>query len=224
MQQNNKSQYADFIIEAIGVMSVQDKPALLEILQRNGSLVTDESTEAEILDASIKAIRDNKNFRNDIQEYLTIALQNEANSEDKNFANAVNPVKPKIDLSAVTKASTKGQGWSKVKAGIGNFFGAIFTKENISTGIGLGMGYLGTKLNANAQRGSNQQAIDYERAKAEASAQEAKRLEAEGLLAQMKSTVIGTDGKTKKWVLPVVIISGVAVVGTILYFALRKRQ
>jgi hypothetical protein len=206
MAQINQNEYADFIVESLGVMVVEDKPALLDILQRNGSLVTDESSEAEILDASIKAIKDNKNFRKDIQDYLSIVLQSEDDGANSSFANS------------------KGEGWKKVKTGLGSFAKQLFSKENVTAGIGLGMGYLGARLNSNATKSSNQQAIDYERAKAEASAQETKRLETEGLLAQMKSTVVGSDGKTKNWVLPVAIIGGVAVIGTILFFVLRKKQ
>ena len=205
MAQINQNQYADFIVESLGVMVVEDKPSLLDILQKNGSLVTDESSESEILDASLKAIKDNKNFRKDIQDYLSIALQSEDDSENSSFSNA------------------KGDGWKNLKKGLGSFAKTLFSKENVTAGIGLGMGYLGTRLNANASKSSNQQAIDYERAKAEASAQETKRLETEGLLAQMKSSVTTPDGKTKGWVLPVAIIGGVAVIGTILYFVLRKK-
>jgi hypothetical protein len=218
MTQINQNEYADFIVESLGVMVVEDKPALLDILQRNGSLVTDESSEAEILDASLKSIKDSKNFRQDIADYLSIALQSEDDGENSSFVNK------------------KGEGWAKVGSSLkglfakkkdgsafGNTLRNIFSKENIQTGVGIGMGYLGARLNSNATKSSNQQAIDYERVKAEASAQETKRLEAEGILAQMKSTVVGTDGKTKKWVLPVAIIGGVAVIGTILFFVLRKK-
>lgn len=203
MAQFTKNQYADAVVEAIGVMSVEDKPALVDILKRNGSMVTELSTEDEILDASFKALKDNKNFRKDIQDYLVSALSSVQDS-NSNFAN--------------------GDGGKKVLEtlkGVGN---AIFSKENISTAVGLGMTYASMRLNSNAQRSTNQQAIDFERAKAETAMAEAKRLENEGLLAQMKSGFIGSDGKRKGWVLPVAIIGGVAVIGTILYFALRKRQ
>jgi hypothetical protein len=205
MAQFTKNQYADAVVKAIGVMSVEDKPALVDILKRNGSMVTELSTEDEILDASFKALKDNKNFRKDIQDYLIVALSS-VDDNNTNFSNK------------------GGVGWAKFKAGLGNLGKTIFSQENIATAVGLGMTYAATTMNANAQRGSNQQAIDFERAKAETAMAEAKRLETEGLLAQMKSAVVGTDGKRKGWVLPVVIIGGVAVVGTILYFVLRKRN
>ena len=167
MAQFTKNQYADAVVEAIGVMSVEDKPALVDILKRNGSLVTELSTEDEILDASFKALKDNKNFRREIQDYLVTALSS-VDDETSNFSNG------------------KGAGWAKFKAGLGNLGKTIFSQENISIAVGLGMTYASTRLNANAQRGSNQQAIDYERAKAETAMAEAKRLENEGLLAQMK--------------------------------------
>jgi hypothetical protein len=206
MEQAEKNLYADTIVESIGVMVVEDRPALLDMLQRNGSLVSDDSTDEEIIDASIKAIKDNKNFRKEIQDYLTIVLESEDDGSNSEFSNA------------------KGEGWKKVKTGLGSFGKQLFSKENISAYIGLGMGYLGARLQNNAQKSSNQQAIEYEKAKAEAAAQEARRLEQEGLLAQMKTPFVDSSGKTKGWVLPVAIIGGVAVIGTILYFVLRKRQ
>jgi hypothetical protein len=86
MAQITKDQYADAIIEAIGVMSVEDKPALVDILKRNGSMITEMSTEGEILDASLKALKDNKNFRRDIQDYLVIALSS-VDDDTANFSN-----------------------------------------------------------------------------------------------------------------------------------------
>ena len=52
MAQITKDQYADAIIEAIGVMSVEDKPALVDILKRNGSMITEMSTEARLMGES----------------------------------------------------------------------------------------------------------------------------------------------------------------------------
>lgn len=207
MAQFTKDQYADAVVQAIGIMSIEDKPALVDILKRNGSLITELSSEDEILDASLKALKDNKNFRRDIKDYLIVALSS-AQDEGANFSNF-----------SFKNLFAKKEGGS----GFGNALRTIFSQENISTAVGLGMTYVGARINANAQRGTNQQAIDYEKAKAESAMAEAKRLETEGLLAQMKSTVIGSDGKRKGWVLPVAIIGGVAIVGTILYFALRKK-
>lgn len=217
MAQFTKNQYADIVVEGIGIMAIEDKPALVDILKRSGSLVTELSTTDEILDASFKSLKDNKNFRKEIQDYLTIALSS-AEDEQNNFSNGTGqPSKVGTYLKGVFGKKEGGSGF-------GNALRSIFSQENISTAVGLGMTYASTRLNANAQKGSNQQAIDFERAKAETAMAEAKRLETEGLLAQMKSAVVGTDGKRKGWVLPVVIIGGVAVVGTILYFVLRKRN
>jgi hypothetical protein len=205
MEQNIKNQYADAVVEAIGIMAIEDKPALVDILKRSGSMITESSTTDEILDASFKALKDSKTFRKDVQDYLTDALSS-TDDGNSNFSNK------------------GGAGWGKVKKALGSFGSSLFSKENVSTMIGLGMAYAGARLQNNAQRSSNQQAIDFEKAKAETAMAEAKRLETEGLLAQMKSTVIGADGKRRGWVLPVAIIGGVAVIGTILYFVLRKRN
>jgi hypothetical protein len=170
-------------------------------------MVTELSTEDEILDASFKALKDNKNFRKDIKDYLIVALSS-VQDEGANFSNF-----------SFKNIFAKKEGGS----GFGNALRTVFSQENIATAVGLGMTYAGNRMNANAQRGSNQQAIDFERAKAETAMAEAKRLETEGFLAQMKASVVGTDGKRKGWVLPVAIIGGVAVIGTILYFVLRKK-
>jgi hypothetical protein len=205
MAQFNKDQYADAIVEAIGVMSVEDKPALVDILKRNGSMITEMSTEDEILDASFKALKDSKNFRKDLQDYLVDALGS-------------------VDDGTTNFSNKGGVGWGKFKTALGNFGKSVFSQENISTAVGLGMTYASTRLNANAQRGTNQQAIDFEKAKAETAMAEAKKLETEGLLAQVLGQKTAGEVKKKKWILPVVIVGGVAVVGTILYFVLRKRN
>jgi hypothetical protein len=153
----------------------------------------------------LKALKDNKNFRRDIQDYLVIALSS-VDDDTANFSNK------------------GGVGWGKVKTALGNFGKSVFSQENISTAVGLGLAYAGNRLNANAQKTTNQQAIDFERAKAESAMAETKRLETEGLLGQMKSGFVTKDGKRRGWVLPVAIIGGVAVIGTILYFVLRKRN
>ena len=65
------NQVSDFITEAIGIMSVDDKPTLVAMLERNGSLnITDESTQEEILDATFKAIQNSPKFRFELTEYL----------------------------------------------------------------------------------------------------------------------------------------------------------
>jgi hypothetical protein len=107
-------------------------------------------------------------------------------------------------------------------AGSGSFFGnlgrTIFSKENIDTAIKSGISIAATKLAANASKGSEQNAIQYETQKAQTAA-------AEELAANAKKAAAEAGaGKspTPTWVLPVSIGAGVLVLGTIVYFIVKK--
>ena len=67
-QQLSEQELSDLVVSAVGVMSVEDKPTLVSLLQKSGSLVTDLNTQGEILDATFKSIRDSQQFRNDLFE------------------------------------------------------------------------------------------------------------------------------------------------------------
>jgi hypothetical protein len=187
----NIEQLGDNIIKIVGIIAVEDKPAIVDMLKRNGSLVTEKSTTDEIIDATLKAIKDNTRFRNDFKQYIIQVSQSE---NDNSFSNK------------------DGAGKEKLK----NIFNSIFSEENITKAVGLGMDYASNKMNANAQKSTNQQAIDFEKAKAQNSALELAKLDALSRLPQ-------TTQSSKKWVLPVAIGGGVLVLGVILYFALRKK-
>lgn len=189
----NKQQLADGIIKMVGVVAVEDKPAIVDMLERNGSLVTSQSTTEEIIDASLKAIKDNTRFRKDFSDYLTQVANSE--SDTNNFANQ------------------GGEGKAKVKS----FFNTLFSEENIQNFIKVGTEYASAKMQANAQKSTNQQAIEFEKQKAINSALEVQKLDALSRLPQ------STQGGSKKWILPVAIGGGVLVLGTILFFVLRKK-
>ena len=61
----------DAIIQAIYLMSIEDKPALVDMLNRCGSLVTDETSSKELFRESMNALMQCKAFRIDLQDYLT---------------------------------------------------------------------------------------------------------------------------------------------------------
>lgn len=199
----SEQELQDIIVSAVGLMSVEDKPTLVAMLQKNGSLVTDVNTQGEILDASFKAIRDSASFRQDLEDYL---VQQESLSDlgtdSSNFSNSVGSFFNKI-----------GQGLNKVGKSLG--------KENVQALFGAGIGYLGASLQAKAQKGQGQQAIDYTNAQANLEA-----IKLQQQLAGQGGTVGGgaTAEKKNKWVLPVVIGGGVLLLGTILFFALRKKK
>lgn len=205
------NQAQDVITQAIGVMSVEDKPSLIALLKRNGSLIADSSSQKQVLDATFKLIQDSPKFRQDLTQYL-VGVTQDANmssftADDGSFYNQ-DGQKWWQKLFASKPEGTK----------VGNTLRTVFSQENISKAMGIGMDYLGASLQAKAQKGSNQQAIDFEVAKAQSSAAEVARLQAQSLLGQPTTT-----SGTRKWVLPVAIGGGVLVVGIILFVVLRKK-
>jgi cobalamin biosynthesis Mg chelatase CobN len=189
------NQAQDAITKAVGIMSLDDRGSLIALLQKNGSLVANDSTQEELLDAAFKAIKNSPRFRNDLQSYLSAAVQSEANygnfTDDSAYSNVVEP-----------KKQTK----------VGSFLSSVFTSENISKIVGTGIGVLGTKLQSNANKSSEQRAIDYQVAVAQAEA------------AKIAAAAAVPPAKEKpKWVLPVAIVGGLLVIGTIVYFVARKK-
>ena len=203
----SEQELADVIVSAVGLMSVEDKPTLVSMLQKNGSLVTDVNTQSEILDSAFKSIRDSASFRQDLEDYLvqqgTLA---ELGTDSSNFSNTIGDVFNKV-----------GAGFKKVGS-------AIFTKENVQALSSIGIGYLGASLQAKAQKGQGQQAIDYTNAQANLEAIRLKQLEASQQLGGGAVSGGETTKKKSNWVLPVAIGGGVLLIGTILFFALRKKK
>lgn len=182
------------VTQAIGIMSVDDKPTLIDMLQRNGVMVSDQSTQEEVLNATFMAIKDSAKFRNELSDYFSEQASIDEEDNSGSFSNDN----------------------GKKKTAVGNFLSTLFSEENVNKYIGIGTDYLGSKLQANAQKGLGQQAIALETAKAQTAAQDTARIEA---LSKLPST----SDKPKKWVLPVAIGGGVLILGVVLYFTLRKK-
>jgi hypothetical protein len=198
----------DTIVKAVGIMSLQDKPKLISLLQSSGSLVTENNTQDEILSASFKAIRESSKFRQDLEDYLTyqaslINLEDDASS---NFLNK----------------GGKVLAWLK---GVGS---TVFTKENTQALIGAGIGYLGASLTAKAGKGQGDQAIAYTNAQANLEAIRLAQMQQAGITPSSGNAPTdgggGDKGGSPKWVLPVAIIGGVLVLGTIIFFAVRRNK
>jgi Flp pilus assembly protein TadB len=91
-------------------------------------------------------------------------------------------------------------------------------RNNIDTLISSGISIAATKLSANASKGSEQNAIQYEAQKAQTAANQ--ELAA---IAQKAAAEAGAGkSSTPTWVLPVGIGVGVLVLGTIVYFVVKK--
>jgi len=190
------------IRNAIAVMAVEDKPALVALLKKHGSMVTELSTTDQILDGTFKAIKDSKRFREDLGNYISSNLKAVGLSDESEsgFSNA------------------GGDGWKKVGTALSNFGKTVFSKENIDTAVKGGLAYYSTKLATQAQRSGNQQAIDFEKAQAD------KFLaEATARSASPTGTLQGEKSKNK-WLVPVLIGGGVLVLGVVIYFVARKKN
>lgn len=215
---------SDRISQSVVVATDLDKPNMVALLKKNGSLVTELSPNSEIKLASIQAIKESPNFRRDFAEYIkrTINLGSSTISnilpnrrkvskrqslnnlsEGKNFANYV---------SDDFFANGTGEGWKKVSQALGK----VFTEENIQALTSAGIGYASARLQDSATKKGNAQAIAYEKAKAEAALAQAQ--------ANATTPTTPTDSKGgKKWVLPVVI-GGVVVLGVVVFLVAKRKK
>jgi len=203
MNNNQNNEGEQIVTTTIALMTENDKPTLLEMLKRSGSLVDEMSTQQQLLDASFKAIKDSARFRSDLKTYM------EAVSNPSEYSNYVD----EGFFNVTDGAYKKEHGYTRV----GGALRSIFSAENVSALAGAGIGLLATKLQSQANKGSEQRAIDYKVAEANSALAEAERLKAEGL--KPASSTTGTP----KWVLPVAIGGGVILLTVILVVALKKK-
>lgn len=218
----------DVIIGLIYLMVEEGNPILTNLLQKSGSFVTNQSSPDEVLDASLKALKDSPSFRQNLSKYLVAESNSYSNYVGDDFFNlggfdsmitAANTGVSNAKAAAAAKAKTAsrkpakydpktGTGGSKV----GGILRSVFSQENIGLLVSAGIGAASTKLQDSASSKGNQQAIEFEKAKAETAARE---IEAKSGL--------NTPTPKPKWVLPVAIGGGLLVVGLIVYFATRKK-
>lgn len=203
MDNVNQNELSEQVITTtIALMSQEDKATLVNMLKRSGSLVDDLSTQQQLLDASFKALKESPRFRSDLNKYVKMATQ-----ENAQFSNYV-------DGSFYNQsggAYKKEHGYTRV----GGALRSIFSAENVSALAGAGIGLLSAKLQSQATKGSDQRAIDYKVAEANAALAEAERL-------KLSALTPSASGGKNKWVVPVAIGGGVILIGVILFVALRK--
>jgi hypothetical protein len=202
------SEEQDIVVHAIGTMVEEDKPTLVSLLQNNGVLITDANTKKELLDATFKAIRDSAKFRTDLQDYLTQVGNAVVTGqyENANFLNLNFFQKIGAGFKNVFKSKEGG-------SAVGNAL-----RNNMDTIVGVGIGVIGAKLQNKANQGAGQQAIDYTNAQAQL-----EYIKGQNATAQQNAPAPPTTKTTPKWVLPVAIGGGVLILGTIIFFAVRKK-
>lgn len=225
----DKNQAAETISQAIVIMSTENVPELVGLLKNSGSFVTQQSTQEELLDAAFKALKNSSQFRKNLGSYLINVTTTDngeyGNFADSDFSNYTSGFLNTLDKgktstfntsfgtpSTSSSITTSGSSSSSTKSGtkVGNLLRNIFTKENVDTLVKTGIGYGATKLQDSANRSSEQRAIDYQIATARAS-------ESQALLQAQN-----TESKKNKWILPVGIGLGVILIGTIIFFVVKK--
>lgn len=191
----------DSIAKIIGIMSVNDTTALISLLKKNGFFVTQESSQKELLDSAFMGIKDSQSFRDDLANYLILSAKSSSvnasgysNYVDSNFLNTT---------------------------GVGDTLRTIFSQSNIDAVVKGGISVFSAKLQADATKGSEQRAIDYQTALAQTAAAQALAAQAQ---AKANTTATTTTASSKpSWVMPVVIIGSILLVGTVVYMVARKK-
>lgn len=187
----------DKVTAVIGVIANEDRESLIQLLKRNRYNPISEDKDTVLL-LAMQAIKDSPSFRKDMAAYISsFADGNTSNAEGKGFLGG---------LFAKKEGGT----------GVGNAIRSIFSQENISSATQAGINALSIKLANDAAKKGNQQAIDLQRAQADTAA-------AQYLLAQQGGGITSAKSGTPGWVIPVVIGVGVILIGTVIFFAVRKK-
>ena len=220
------NQASDVITSSLGIIVVEDKPALISMLNKSGTTLPSTATDKDILSASFKALKDSLRFRNELQQYLknSVAEESFKNYVDEDFYNNTGAFQigsivggQTASATKTNKTATTNKTSKKIKdggsgTGAGNFLRSLTSKENIDTLINAGVGFAATKIQQSAAKQGEQRAIDFEVAKAQAAAAEAEA-----------ARVKDATKKRNAWVVPVAVIGGLAILGTVVYFAVRKK-
>jgi hypothetical protein len=116
---------ADMIYKTLVIMSEDDKPSLVEMLKKSGSLETELSTQKELLDASFKALMLSDRFRNELRKYLAQQIMQ---SDMSSF----------VGDDAYANASYKDKmGYTRV----GGFLRNTFSSDNINKFLDVGLAF-----------------------------------------------------------------------------------
>ncbi|MCE5295099.1 MAG: hypothetical protein LLF94_10880 [Chlamydiales bacterium] len=228
---------ADFYSASIGILLETDRQTLLSLLDSAGTPMPETASDKDILDASFKALRDSLVFRSGLESYIQSSLANEnfENYVDEQFFNVggfdmlgatlgktftstqpttttttrtTTPIVTPRPVAPVTTTTQRKEGGTA----FGNALRSIFSPENINTAVGAGINIAATRLQQNAAREGEQRAISFEVARAQAAAAEAEAARARD-----------TTKKRNAWVVPVAVIGGLLIVGTVVFFAVRKK-
>lgn len=208
----------DILAEIISEMASNDegRAALISVLRKNGVSVVGTDNNEVIYTAIYTALANSRTFRNDLKKVVYNYLK-----ADEEFANGTGVegllsqvYDPKTqDFKPEVKERMAKEGkeynpqtgkWQKKRSG---FLSGIFSRENAAALSNFAIGIVTNKLTEKANRQQIDQGIQYQVARTEAS--EKKKQE---------------EQQRAKWVIPVVIVSGVVVLSIIGYLVYRNMK
>ena len=194
------NELSDNINKIVAATIVNDKNGLITILKKNGLVVSPSTTDADLIGVTYLGAARSQRLRNDLVAYWSSQLNfTDDVSPEKDFFEANGKVKvPKVKIPNPSKVSAGGSGTQ-----VGNVLRGLFTKENVNAGLNTGLQVIGTKLTSKADSATINAATQNEVAKTQRLIEEQK------------------GGGDNKWVLPVVIGVGVAIIGLVIY--LKKK-
>ena len=219
------NQAIENIRNAVGAMVVEDRPSLVAILQKNGSFVSDMSSDDEVLDATFKAIKDSKSFRSDLGDYFVqeaeIASQQDYAEGGEDFYANGNGAEERKQRAEERKKARQERRSKSGGSQVGNAFRGVATQENINSFVKVGMDFFGAWLQGKAQKSGNKDAIEYEKAQAQKYAAQA---EANRAGSSSAPPPAGDTGGKNKWVKPVLISLGVIALGVTIFIIVKNRK
>jgi hypothetical protein len=240
---NFQQEAIDLVRTSIVIAAKQDRENLISLLQKSGFLVNEDSTEDDLIQATLSGIKDNPRFKKMFGEYLANNIKGEqmsANGEDED-SNANEDDNNLSYLDEDFFNFNVGKSLNSLfvnKQGQDTAFGKAL-RNNADNFVKVGIDAIGVAITNKANKSNNKLAIEMSQSETKRLFQEniSKGLiNPDGTPVQRPSIVSptrGSDGaftppdadlgKKNKWVLPVVIVGGIIVLGVVTYFLTKKK-
>ena len=193
-------QAEDFVNKFVGLTAYENKNDLILLLRKNGVSVSDNASTDDVILMTYLAIAQSPRFKSDLVSYAKSAQEQEEG---------------KLGLTAEERKAARvkkreEQGGTK----IGNLIRSVATEENIGTLLNTGLGFLSQKMTAKANEGAINAGAQYKASEAIAYAEQAKKEDAKA----------NAEKQRAKWIVPVAIVAGIAVIGVIAFVVLKKKK
>ena len=201
----DKQQSEQLVLAMLGDASLNDPSSLVNMLKSSGYNATSGMSQDQLLTMSLKAMKDSNKFKSMLSTYLQNKIKEAESTSsftgNESFLNTTGNTSWLTDTLKDT------------------------AKTAIPQIVNGGIQYGSAKLQANANKGSEQRALDLAR---EQTKQAQANVEAARLASQSSASSGGATsggGTSKpKWVVPTIIGASVLVLGVVIYFAMKKKK